>query len=108
MQFESIVIRIFDVDFMLLELIFTAIWIFVLDKKGYITPLFFGLFGIMINMVVDYGVLYSTHGVRTVEGLPCRKTNQVNDLRKKTSPIPPSLIPEIIPASTKPTERCQA
>jgi len=70
MQFESIVIRIFDVDFMLLDLIFTAIWTFLLYKKGYIKPLIFGLFGIMINMLVDYGVWYSILGIRTIGGLP--------------------------------------
>ncbi len=70
MQFESIVTRIFDVDFMLLDLTFTAIWIFLLYKNGYIKPLIFGLFGILINMLVDYGVWYSIQGIRTVEGLP--------------------------------------
>ena len=70
MQFESIVIRIFNVDFMLLDLIFTAIWIIVLYKKGYIKPLLFGLFGIMINLIVDYGIWFSIQGVRTVEDLP--------------------------------------
>lgn len=70
MQFESIVIRIFDVDFMLLDLIFTSIWILILYKKGYIKPLIFGLFGIMINMIIDYGVWFSIQGVRTVENLP--------------------------------------
>ncbi len=70
MQFESIVIRIFDVDFMLLDLIFTSIWILILYKKGYIKPLIFGLFGIMINMLIDYGVWFRIQGVRTVENLP--------------------------------------
>jgi hypothetical protein len=70
MQFESVVIRIFDVDFMLFDLLFTAIWIIVLYKKGYIKPLIFGFFGIMINMLIDYGIWYSVQGIRTVEGLP--------------------------------------
>lgn len=70
MQYESIVIRIFDVDFMLFDLIFTAIWIFILYKKGYIKPLLFGFFGIAINMIVDYGIWYSVQGIRTVLGLP--------------------------------------
>jgi len=70
MQFESVVIRIFDIDFMLFDLIFTAIWIFFLYRKGYIRPLIFGLFGIMINMIVDYGIWYSLQGIRTVENLP--------------------------------------
>jgi hypothetical protein len=70
MQFESIVIRIFDIDFMLFDLMFTTIWILFLYKKGYIKPLIFGLFGIMVNMLVDYGVWYSIQGIRTVEGLP--------------------------------------
>lgn len=70
MQFESVVIRILDIDFMLFDLTFTAIWIIFLYKRGYIKPLIFGLFGIMINMVVDYGVWYSFQGIRTVEGLP--------------------------------------
>ena len=70
MQFESVVIRIFDVDFMLFDLLFTAIWIAVLYKKGYIKPLIFGFFGIMINLLIDYGVWYSVQGIRTVENLP--------------------------------------
>ncbi|OLS20046.1 MAG: hypothetical protein ThorAB25_28810 [Candidatus Thorarchaeota archaeon AB_25] len=70
MQFESVVIRIFDVDFMLFDLLFTAIWIIVLYKKGYIKPLIFGFFGIMINMLIDYGIWYGVQGIRTVEGLP--------------------------------------
>jgi len=70
MQFESVVIRIFDVDFMFFDLLFTAIWIIFLYKKGYIKPLIFGFFGIAINMVVDYGVWFSFQGIRTVENLP--------------------------------------
>ena len=70
MQFESVVTRIFDVDFMLLDLTFTLIWIVLLYKSGYIKPLIFGLLGILINMLVDYGVWYSIQGIRTVEGLP--------------------------------------
>ncbi|MFW9786093.1 MAG: hypothetical protein ACFFE2_03715 [Candidatus Thorarchaeota archaeon] len=70
MQFESVVIRIFDVDFMLFDLLFTAIWIFFLLKKGYIKPLIFGFFGILINMVVDYGIWYNVQGIRTIENLP--------------------------------------
>jgi hypothetical protein len=70
MQFESVVIRIFDTDFMLFDLVFTAIWIFFLYRKGYIKPLIFGLFGIIVNMIVDYGIWYSFQGIRTVEGLP--------------------------------------
>lgn len=70
MQFESVVIRIFDVDFMLFDLLFTAIWIAALYKKGYIKPLLFGVFGIMINMLVDYGIWFSYQGIRTVENLP--------------------------------------
>ena len=70
MQFESVVIRIFDIDFMLLDLIFTAIWIVFLYKRGYIKPLIFGIFGIIVNMIVDYGFWYSVQGIRTVNGLP--------------------------------------
>ena len=70
MQFESVVIRIFDIDFMLFDLVFTAVWIFFLYRKGYIKPLIFGLFGIMINMIVDYGIWYNLQGIRTVENLP--------------------------------------
>ena len=70
MQFESVVIRIFDVDFMLFDHLFTAIWIVVLYKKGYIKPLIFGFFGIMINLLIDYGIWFSVQGIRTVENLP--------------------------------------
>ncbi|MGD9395536.1 MAG: hypothetical protein PVJ05_03820 [Candidatus Thorarchaeota archaeon] len=70
MQFESVVIRIFDFDFMLFDLVFTALWIFFLYRKGYIKPLIFGLFGIMVNMIVDYGIWYNLQGIRTVENLP--------------------------------------
>ncbi|TFH10032.1 MAG: hypothetical protein E4H14_03300, partial [Candidatus Thorarchaeota archaeon] len=70
MQFESIVIRVFDTDFMLLDLLFTCIWIVILFKKGYIKPLLFGLMGIMVNFIIDYGIWYSIMGIRTVEGLP--------------------------------------
>jgi hypothetical protein len=70
MQFESVVIRIFDVDFMLFDLLFTAIWIVFLYKKGYIKPLIFGFFGIAINMLVDYVIWYSVQGIRTIENLP--------------------------------------
>ena len=70
MQFESIVIRVFDVDFMFLDLAFTICWIILLYKKGHIKPLFFGLMGIIVNFIVDYGVWYSYLGIRTVEGLP--------------------------------------
>lgn len=70
MQFESVVIRIFDVDFMLFDLLFTAIWMVVLYKKGYIKPLIFGFFGILTNLLVDYGIWYSIQGIRTIENLP--------------------------------------
>jgi len=70
MQFESIVIRVFDVDFMLFDFAFTIIWMIILYKKGYIKPLLFGLMGIAINFVVDYGLWYNVMGIRTVEGLP--------------------------------------
>ena len=70
MQFESIVIRVFDVDFMLFDLIFTFVWIAILYKKGYIKPLLFGLMGIAINFCVDYGLWYSIMGIRTLDGLP--------------------------------------
>ena len=48
MQFESIVILVFDADFMLLDLLFTGIWIVILYKKGYINPLLFGLMGVKL------------------------------------------------------------
>jgi hypothetical protein len=70
MQFESVVIRIFDVDFMLFDLIFTAIWMILLYKKGYMKPLLFGFLGIGINMLVDYGIWYNVLGIRTISGLP--------------------------------------
>lgn len=70
MQFESLVIRVFDVDFMLLDLAFTTCWIILLYRKGYIKPLLFGLMGILVNFIVDYGIWYSYLGIRTVEGLP--------------------------------------
>ena len=63
-------IRVFDADFMLLDLLFTIIWIVILYKKGYIKPLIFGLMGIGINFLIDYGIWYSIMGIRTVEGLP--------------------------------------
>jgi len=70
MQFESIVTRTSDVDFMLFDLVFTAIWIIMLWKRGYIKPLLFGLLGIVINFIVDFGIWYNYLGIRTVEGLP--------------------------------------
>ena len=70
MQFESVVTRIFDIDFMLFDLVFTAIWILFLYKKGYIKPLIFGLFGIIVNMIVDYGIWFNIQGIRTLENLP--------------------------------------
>ncbi|MBE0527092.1 MAG: hypothetical protein IH631_09130 [Candidatus Thorarchaeota archaeon] len=70
MQFESIVIRVFDADFMFLDLLFTSVWILILYRKGYIKPLLFGLLGIGINFLIDYGIWYSIMGIRTVEGLP--------------------------------------
>jgi hypothetical protein len=70
MQFESIVIRIFDVDFMFFDLAFTIVWIAILYRRGYIKPLLFGFFGIIVNFIIDYGVWYSLMGIRTVEGLP--------------------------------------
>ncbi|MFW9844273.1 MAG: hypothetical protein ACFFEV_06845 [Candidatus Thorarchaeota archaeon] len=70
MQFESVVIRVFDVDFILFDLLFTSVWIIVLYKKGYIKPLLFGLMGIVINLIVDYGIWYSIMGIRTIDGLP--------------------------------------
>lgn len=70
MQFESVVIRVFDVDFMLFDLAFTAVWILLLYKKKFIIPLVFGFLGILVNFIVDYGYWYSVLGIRTVEGLP--------------------------------------
>jgi len=70
MQFESIVTRIFDADFMLFDIAFTGFWIFILYKKGFIKPLLFGLFGILVNFIIDYGFWYDTLGIRTVDGLP--------------------------------------
>ena len=70
MQFESIVVRVFDVDFILFDFALTGLWVFLLYKKGFITPLVFGLFGILVNFIVDFGYWYSILGIRTVEGLP--------------------------------------
>ena len=70
MQFESIVTRTSDVDFMLFDLAFTIIWIILLWKRGYIKPLLFGFLGIVINFTIDFGIWYSYLGTRTVEGLP--------------------------------------
>jgi len=70
MQFESIVIRVFDADFMLFDLALTGLWILLLYKKGFITPLLFGLFGILVNFIVDFCYWYSILEIRTVEGLP--------------------------------------
>jgi hypothetical protein len=70
MQFESIVIRVFDADFMLFDLALTGLWILLLYKKDLIVPLLFGLFGILVNFVVDFCYWYSILGIRTVEGLP--------------------------------------
>jgi hypothetical protein len=55
MQFESVVSRTFDTDFMLFDLSFTGLWILFLYKKGFLKPLLFGLFEILVNFVVDYG-----------------------------------------------------
>lgn len=70
MQIESVVTRIFDVDFILFDLIFVAIWISALYKKRFIKPLFFGIFGIIVNLLVDYGIWYNLQGIRSIEGLP--------------------------------------
>ncbi len=70
MQFESIVIRVFDADFMLFDFAFTLVWIMILYKKRYIKPLLFGFMGIIINFIVDYGLWYNVMGIRTIEGLP--------------------------------------
>ncbi len=70
MQFESIVIRVFDADFMFFDLALTGLWILLLYKKGLIVPLLFGFFGILVNFIVDYFYWYSILGIRTVEGLP--------------------------------------
>ncbi|RDE15232.1 MAG: hypothetical protein C4K48_04095 [Candidatus Thorarchaeota archaeon] len=70
MQFESIVIRVFDVDFMLFDLVLAGLWILLLYKKRLVIPLVFGLFGILVNFIVDYCYWYSILGIRTVEGLP--------------------------------------
>ena len=70
MQFESIVIRVFDADFMLFDFAFTLVWIIILYRKGYIKPLLFGLMGIAINFCVDFGIWYSIMGIRTLDGLP--------------------------------------
>jgi hypothetical protein len=70
MQFESIVIRTFNVDFIFLDLVFAALWIALLYRKRFIVPLLFGLFGILVNFTIDYGYWYSILGIHTVEGLP--------------------------------------
>ena len=70
MQFESIVTRTFDIDYILFDLAFTVIWTVLLIRRGYIKPLLFGLLGILVNFIVDYGVWYSYLGIRTIEGLP--------------------------------------
>ncbi len=70
MQFESIVTRIFDIDFMLFDVAFAGFWILFLYKRGFIKPLLFGLFGILVNFIIDYGFWYSILGIRTVNGLP--------------------------------------
>ena len=62
--------RVFDADFILFDLVFTVMWVIILYKKGYIKPLLFGLMGILVNFIVDYGIWYSIMGIRTVEGLP--------------------------------------
>ncbi|MFW9960536.1 MAG: hypothetical protein ACFFDV_05930 [Candidatus Thorarchaeota archaeon] len=62
--------RTFDADFMLFDLAFTIIWIIILWRRGYVKPLLFGLLGILINFIIDFGVWYSYLGIRTVDGLP--------------------------------------
>ncbi|MFW9768334.1 MAG: hypothetical protein ACFFF9_05725 [Candidatus Thorarchaeota archaeon] len=63
-------IRVFDVDFMFLDLAFTIFWIALLYRRGYIKPLLFGVLGIILNFIIDYGIWYSVMGIRTLEGLP--------------------------------------
>ncbi|TFG30675.1 hypothetical protein EU527_14095, partial [Candidatus Thorarchaeota archaeon] len=70
MQFESIVSRSFNVDFIYFDLLFTLVWIALLWKRGYVKPLLFGFLGILVNFIVDYYIWYRYLGIRTVEGLP--------------------------------------
>ena len=70
MQFESIVIRVFDADFMLFDLLFTALWTAILVKRGYVKALAFGFLGILLNFCIDYGIWYNVMRIRTIEGLP--------------------------------------
>jgi hypothetical protein len=65
-----VVIRVFDADFMLLDLLFTAFWIAILYRQGYIKALIFGCLGIILNFTIDFGIWYNIMGIRTVEGLP--------------------------------------
>lgn len=70
MQLESIVTRTFDADFMLFDIMLTFIWTVFLWKRGYIKPLLFGFWGILINFIVDFVLWYNYLGIRTIDGLP--------------------------------------
>ena len=70
MQFENVVARNFDVDFIYLDIILTAIWVLLLIKSNHRRALYVGVLGIVVNFIIDYVVWYRTMGVRVIYELP--------------------------------------
>jgi len=58
--------RIFDEDFIIFDLIFCGIWIVLLFVSQQIIPFLFGLFGFIVNFIVDYCIWYKIFKTRSV------------------------------------------
>ena len=65
---SNIVTRTFGVDYIFFDLLFLMIWIFLLIRKKYYTPIWWGLAGWLIYLLVDYLLWYRVMGSRHYTG----------------------------------------
>jgi len=65
-----IVARLFDMDFIYLDLLFCALWITVLLIRKKRLQFIFGLFGAIIVFISDDLIWYHLQGTRVLETVP--------------------------------------
>jgi len=65
---SNIVTRTFGLDFIWFDIVFLCIWIFLLIRKKYYSPLKWGLAGWLIYLMIDYLLWYRIMGSRHYEG----------------------------------------
>jgi hypothetical protein len=65
---DALVARTFGMDFIYFDLIFIAIWLYLLIKKKYWVPIFWGLLGWVAYIIADYVIWYLLTHTRHYSG----------------------------------------